>query len=42
MKEFKEKIEYLNKDEAEKISALQQELKNLKELSYKSQQMRKI
>jgi len=35
MKEFREKIESLNKDEAEKISALQNELKNLKELSYK-------
>jgi DNA recombination protein RmuC len=35
MKEFKEKIEFLSKDEAEKISALQNELKNLKELSYK-------
>jgi len=35
MKEFKEKIEFLNKDEAEKISTLQNELKNLKELSIK-------
>ncbi|GAB6074416.1 DNA recombination protein RmuC [Nautilia lithotrophica] len=35
MKEFKEKIEFLSKDEAEKISALQNELKNLKELSHK-------
>ncbi len=35
MKEFKEKIEFLNKDEAEKISALQNELKNLKELSHR-------
>ncbi len=35
MKEFKDKIEYLSRDEAEKISALQNELKNLKELSYR-------
>jgi len=35
MKEFREKIEFLSKDEAEKISALQNELKNLKELSHK-------
>ena len=35
MREFKEKIEFLSKDEAEKISALQNELKNLKELSHK-------
>ncbi|WP_456479562.1 DNA recombination protein RmuC [Nautilia sp.] len=33
MKEFKEKVEFLSKEEAEKISALQNELKNLKELS---------
>ena len=35
MKEFKEKVEFLSKDEAEKLSALQNELKNLKELSLK-------
>ncbi|RUM55790.1 MAG: DNA recombination protein RmuC, partial [Nautilia sp.] len=35
MKEFRDKIEFLNRDEVEKISALQNELKNLKELSIK-------
>jgi len=33
--EFKNKIEYLSKEEAKEISALQNELKNLKELSFK-------
>ena len=33
IKDFKEKIEYLNKDESEKISALFNELKNIKELN---------
>ena len=35
MKEFKEKIEFLSKEEASKISVLQNELKNLKDLSLK-------
>ena len=35
MKEFKEKVEFLSKEEASKISALQNELKNLKDLSLK-------
>jgi len=35
MRELREKIEFLNRDEIEKIGALQNELKNLKELSIK-------
>ena len=35
MKEFKEKVEFLSKEEASKISVLQNELKNLKDLSLK-------
>ena len=35
MKEFRDRIENLSKDEAGKISALENELKSLKELSYK-------
>ena len=35
MKEFKEKIENLNKDEFEKLTLLQQELKQLKEVSFR-------
>jgi len=35
LSEFKDKIEYLSKEEAKEISALQNELKNLKELSFR-------
>jgi len=35
MKEFRERIEFLSKEEASKISALENELKNLKDLSHK-------
>ena len=35
MKEFKEKIEFLNREENEKLTILQQELKNLKDVSFK-------
>jgi len=35
LSDFKVKIEYLNKEEAKELSALQNELKNLKELSFK-------